>query len=273
LSQSSTDVAAAADCYDSDDTAAFYRLCWGGADIHIGRYETGHETVAEASTAMTRYLLGIADLREDDRVLDIACGYGGTLRELARLGCRAAGMDISRVCVEQARRALSEAGLADEVSVDLGDFHDIDSPADAWDALVCQESIIHSPDRPRVFAEAHRVLKPGGVFAVSDILTTDRAEPGVVAAAFDRLRVQDFATQGDYEAMAQEAGFRVEHAEERRHDIATHYAKLAEALDPPPAGLDPAAATRIAASIGDWREAIEGGHVTWACFVLRSPEA
>ena len=43
--------------YDRDDVAAFYRLCWGGADIHIGRYDTGAESVAEASQAMTRYLL------------------------------------------------------------------------------------------------------------------------------------------------------------------------------------------------------------------------
>lgn len=77
---------AAAAYYDSADVADFYRLCWGGADIHIGRYDTGAETVAEASAAMTRHLLGLAGIGQGDLVLDIACGFGGTLRMLAAMG-------------------------------------------------------------------------------------------------------------------------------------------------------------------------------------------
>lgn len=271
MSRTDTNASQAAAYYDADDTAAFYRLCWGGSDIHIGRYETGRESVAEASAAMTRHLLGLAGFKAGDRVLDIACGFGGTLVQLAGLGCKAAGMDISQVCVARARRTLAAAGCADGVSVTRGDFHDIDSAPGVWDGVVCQESIIHSADRTRVFSEAHRVLRPGGVFAVSDILTTDGADPALVAAAFDRLGVRTFATPGDYAAMALAAGFGIEHAEERPEDIQVHYAKLAEALSPPPEGLAPAAAERIATSMSFWRLATEGGHVTWGCLVLRKP--
>lgn len=273
MPRASTNASTAADYYDSTDTEAFYRLCWGGSDIHIGRYDTGRESVAEGSAAMTRHLLGLAGFREGDRVLDIACGFGGTLAQLAGIGCRAAGMDISQVCVAQARRALAAAGLAEDIPVSRGDFHDIESAPGVWDGLVCQESIIHSSDRSRVFDEAHRVLRPGGIFAVSDILATDGADPELIAAAFDRLGVHEFATRGDYEAMARKAGFRIDHAEERRQDIETHYAKLADALSPPPEGLAPDTAERIATSIGHWRAAIAGGHVTWACLVLRKPGA
>ena len=273
MPRASTNASTAADYYDSADTEAFYRLCWGGSDIHIGRYDTGRESVAEGSAAMTRHLLGLAGFREGDRVLDIACGFGGTLAQLAGIGCRAAGMDISQVCVAQARRALAAAGLAEDIPVSRGDFHDIESAPGVWDGLVCQESIIHSSDRSRVFDEAHRVLRPGGIFAVSDILATDGADPELIAAAFDRLGVHEFATRGDYEAMARKAGFRIDHAEERRQDIETHYAKLADALSPPPEGLAPDTAERIATSIGHWRAAIAGGHVTWACLVLRKPGA
>ncbi len=273
MSRTSANASAAAEYYDAADTSAFYRLCWGGSDIHIGRYETGRESVADASVTMTQRLLGLAGFQAGDRVLDLACGFGGTLVQLARLGCHAAGMDISQTCVTQARRTLSEAALADSVSVTEGDFHDIDSAPGVWDGVVCQEAIIHSADRARVFSEAYRVLRAGGVFAVSDIMTSDGADPAMVAPAFERLGVKTFATPGDYAAMARAAGFFIEHSEENPSDIKTHYAKLAQALSPPPAGLAPEAAHRIATSLGHWRKAIAGGHVTWGCLILRKTVA
>ena len=60
-----------AEYYDTASVSDFYRQCWGGEDIHIGRYSSGEETVAEASTAMTRHLLdravGIIDDADGSR--------------------------------------------------------------------------------------------------------------------------------------------------------------------------------------------------------------
>lgn len=266
-----SNAAASAAYYDNADVVDFYRRLWGGDDIHIGRYDSGEETVAEASAAMTRHLLALAGLKPGDRVLDIACGYGGTLRMLAGLGCRPSGRDISAVCVAEAQRANAAAGLADRIEVRQGDFHALDSADAAWDACLCQESIIHSTDRPQVFSEVFRVLKPGGVFAFSDILTAEGADTALVDAAFARLGVRAGATPADYRAMAEGAGFHVTHAEERPHDIKAHYAKLAALLSEPVAGLDPAAAARFAESIAHWQAALAGGHITWACFVGRKP--
>ncbi|MGM0586435.1 MAG: SAM-dependent methyltransferase [Pseudomonadota bacterium] len=266
-----TNALASAAYYDGADAADFYRLCWGGSDIHIGRYETGDETVAEASEAMTRRLLDLAGLRAGDRVLDIACGYGGTLRAQARRGCRASGTDISRVCVKEARRANAEAGLADRIAVEPGDFHAIGRDAETFDAVICQESLIHSGDRARVFSEVRRVLRPGGVFALSDILTAEGADLALIEAAFARLGAKAGATPRDYRSLAVKAGFVLEHAEERPDDIRRHYAKQAERLSGPVPGLDPGAAARIAESIARWRTALAGGHITWACLIARKP--
>lgn len=269
---SGTNATEAAAYYDSAEATAFYRLCWGGSDIHIGRYDTGLETVPEASVSMTRHLLALAGMRRGDRVLDIACGYGGTLRELARIGCRPCGIDISQRCVDEARRAIAHADLSEGIPIVVGDFHDIPHPDGAMDGAVCQESIIHSMDRPRVFAEVFRVLRPGGVFAFSDILTGTNADPDLVDAAFERLGVRGGATLRDYQSMAEAAGFELQHTEERANDIATHYAKLMEKLAQPPAGLSEGAAARLRASITRWQTALAGGHITWACFVALKPE-
>jgi len=265
------DTSRAAAYYDDEAVTAFYQRCWGGADIHIGRYVTGNETIADASAAMTRHLLDRAGIVSGDRVLDIACGYGGTLRTLARMGCQVRGIDISKACVEHARKANIEAGLSDRIDVAVGDFHCIDSAPDRWDGVICQESVIHSADRPRVFSEAYRVLRPGGVFAFSDILTGEDADLAMVEAAFARLGAAAGATARDYRDMASAVGFDVIHVEERPGDIKTHYRKLAEALAVPVAGFDAATRASIAASISRWQAALAAGHITWACFVAHKP--
>ena len=257
--------------YDDAAVSQFYEQCWGGADIHIGRYSTGDETVADASGKMTRYLLERAEIGPGDRVLDIACGFGGTLRTLARMGCQVKGIDISENCVEHAREAGAEAGLSDRIEVAVGDFHNIDSAPDTWDCVICQESIIHSPDRPAVFAEVYRVLRPGGVFAFSDIVTGEEADISMVEAAFSRLGASAGATASDYQAMARAAGFELSHAEERLDDIRTHYDKLAGRLAEPDIGLDADTVEAISNSISRWQAALAEGHITWACFVARKP--
>ena len=265
------DAEEAAAYYDDVAISEFYEQCWGGEDIHIGRYATGNETVAEASASMTQHLIERAGINEGDRVLDIACGFGGTLRNLARLGCRVKGIDISENCVTHARKANVEAGLGDRIEVKVGDFHGIDSAADSWDAVICQEAIIHSDNRAKVFSEVCRILRPSGVFAFSDIVTGENADIAMVEAAFARLGASAGATVDDYQAMARAAGLEVSFVEERQEDIRTHYDKLAGMLTKPVAGLNADAAAAIAKSISRWQAALAKGYITWACFVARKP--
>jgi len=266
------DTERAAAYYDDAAVSEFYQQCWGGENIHIGLYATGNETVGEASAAMTHHLIESAGISDGDRVLDIACGFGGTLRMLARLGCQAKGIDISESCLDRARIVNSETGLTDRIEVAVGDFHSIDSEPDTWDAVICQEAIIHSNDRPTVFTEAFRVLRPGGVFAFSDILTGEEADISMVEAAFARLGASAGATISDYQEMARAAGFETSHVEERLGDIKTHYDKLAAELTKPVIGLDADALASIAKSISRWQAALAKGYITWACFVARKPD-
>lgn len=262
--------ASAARYYNATETSRFYRDYWGGSDIHIGLYQTGDESISDASEAMTRYLLSRAGVSAGQHALDLACGFGGTLRLLAAMHCFATGIDISAVCVARARALNDAAGLSEAIDVQVGDFHALDCVPDSWDLVICQEAIIHSNDRPRVFAEAFRVLKPGGTFAFSDILTSENANLDVVKAAFDRLGAEPGDTLNEYRGFARDAGFRITFAETRPHDIARHYNKLAEELRSNKNALDDHLRT-IQSNIMIWQQALAGGHITWGCVVARKP--
>lgn len=266
------DSSAVAEYYNDARVSKFYELCWGGSDIHVGMYVTGKETVSAASAAMAQHLIQIAGIRAGDRVVDIACGFGGTLRALASIGCMVRGIDISRRCIERAHEAIIASGHDKVIDISEGDFHEIECESDAWDAVMCQEAIIHSKDRPRVFAEVFRVLCPGGVFAFSDILTSDGADIAMVEAAFARLGASAGATAKNYREMAQGAGFKIAHEELRLADIRNHYDKLAESLTALSTDIGSDELTNLSRSIGRWQASIAGGHITWGCFVARKPK-
>lgn len=177
------------------------------------------------------------------------------------------GQDIH---IDHAHKGNFQAGLADRIEVTVGVFHDIDSAPDSWHAVICQEAIIHSPNRPRVFTEAYRVLRPGSTFALSDILTGEQADIAMVEAAFARLGASAGSTINDYKKMLQEAGFEIVHVEERSDDIRTHYDKIAEQLAEPIANLDADATALIAKTISRWQSALASDHITWACFMPRT---
>ncbi len=123
----------------------------------------------------------------------------------------------------------------------------------------------------RVFGEIFRVLRPGGVFVYSDILTAAGADLSAVPTAFDRLRAEAGATPDDYQAMAEGAGFETLNREERPEDIRTHYQKLEARLNPLHGAVSAEFFEYVSRSLSDWRLAVEAGHITWACFLSRKP--
>jgi SAM-dependent methyltransferase len=104
-------------------------------------------------------------LAPTSHVLEVASGSGGPALYVARtFGCRVTGIDANESGIATASKAAAAAGLGGQV-----EFRDVDAtgplPFDeaAFDALICIDSMNHSPDRAGVLREWRRVLRPGAV--------------------------------------------------------------------------------------------------------------
>ncbi len=101
------------------------------------------------------------------QVLEIACGTGiatGYLRNALPRSVKIVATDLNEPMLEFARR---KRGTLDNVTFRQADAQDLPFENDAFDAVVCQFSLMFFPDKEAGLREAARVLKPGGLFAFS----------------------------------------------------------------------------------------------------------
>ncbi len=116
----------------------------------------------------------VAQLAEGATVLDLGSGAGlDVFLSARRVGAsgRVYGLDMTDEMLELARRNQAELGI-ENVEFLKGDIEAVSLPDDSVDVVISNCVINLSTDKPVVFSEAHRVLRRGGQFAVTDVVTT-----------------------------------------------------------------------------------------------------
>jgi MPBQ/MSBQ methyltransferase len=104
-------------------------------------------------------------------VLDVGSGLGGFSRCLAReFGCRVQGIDLTEEYCRVAKMLTERVGLSHLAGFQQGDALDLPFPDASFDVVWTEHAAMNIPDKPQLYREMNRVLKPGGTLALYDIL-------------------------------------------------------------------------------------------------------
>jgi ubiquinone/menaquinone biosynthesis C-methylase UbiE len=155
----------------------------------------------------------LATLSPGEVVLDLGSGGGIDVLLSARRvspGGKAYGVDMTDEMLALARKNQRKAGL-ENVEFLKGEIEDVPLPDDHVDVVISNCVINLSPNKPRVLSETFRVLKPGGRFAVSDVvfLGSKRDLPESVLRKTEAWTgcISGAMEKGEYEEILRESGF------------------------------------------------------------------
>jgi SAM-dependent methyltransferase len=162
---------------------------------NVHRYSAPTAALYDAVTApladrfFTRVAKDLTGMASRAQVLEVGSGPGRLAATLARLApaVQVTGVDIAPDMVELATARAARAGVAGRVAFRVGDVAALPFPDASFDVVVSTFSLHHWPDPARGLAEIYRVLRPGGVARIYDLVDWirrfEQGGPGLVTLA------------------------------------------------------------------------------------------
>lgn len=205
-----------------------YDTTYGGFQQHVReriRRETYGEDIVQNSWLLAgefREFFDWMELGPSSTVLEVAAGSGGPALFMARTtGARVVGIDINEHGIAAATALVRGQPLENRVHFECADAsRPLPFEDGAFDAIVCNDSINHLPDRSAVLKEWHRVLRPGGRLVYTDPIVVTGLLTKEEIATRSSIGYFLFAPVGENERIIREAGFQLLRAEDRTEAVA-----------------------------------------------------
>ncbi|MCC7046324.1 MAG: methyltransferase domain-containing protein [Alphaproteobacteria bacterium] len=213
----------------------------------------------------TRELVAMLDPRPGEAVLDIGCGIGGPARWIAdKTGCRVTGVDLTEAFVAAAAALNAATGMSGRVAVRQASALDLPFPDASFDRAYSQNVVMNIADKARFYGEAHRVLKPGGVLALSNGASGASGPPYFPVPWAESAETSFLSTVEETRRDIEAAGFAILRFHDATDDIRAQVAaqrKKAETRGQPRLGLHVLMGERMWTYLANSQRSIEDGRV------------
>jgi arsenite methyltransferase len=184
------------------------------------------------SFAGVGYFFDLADLAEGDRVIDLGSGSGMDVFFAAeRVGQSGAvtGVDFTTEQLAKARGIATESGYS-QVEFREGRIEELPAEPESFDCVISNGVINLAPEKGAVFAEAARVLRPGGKLAIADIVSEQQMKESIVCDADLWASCIGGAAQQDaYREAIEGSGLEIEQIRDNPYEFISDRARDASA--------------------------------------------
>lgn len=202
--------------------------------------------------AATQHVLDRLGLRPGLRLVDVGSGIGGPARMAATSGAEVTGVDLTPEFVDTATELSVRVGMADKARFVASPGESLPFEDQSFDAAVMIHVGMNIPTKDAVFSEIHRVLAPGGRFALYEQMSAGDGDLAYPLPWAQDGRTSFLESIEDYRRHLETAGFAVDEVEDRTDVL----------LGPrPPASLSPADVfgAAFAEAAGNWMAATRSG--------------
>ncbi|CAK9187437.1 unnamed protein product [Ilex paraguariensis] len=159
-----------------DLVTSFYEYGWGESFHFAPRWKG--ESLRESIKRHEHFLALQLGLKPKQKVLDVGCGIGGPLREIARFSSTSVtGLNNNEYQIARGKALNSVVGVDQTCNFVKADFMKMPFPDNTFDAVYAIEATCHAPDAVGCYKEIFRVLKPGQCFAAYEWCMTDSFDP------------------------------------------------------------------------------------------------